>query len=179
MNERLFFALDLSNSDKKLIAQWRDENLNLPYKIIPSDNFHITLAFLGLTSTQQKLALIQQANQLCLQVKNTNIKDFILNKVGHFKKPKVLFLTSKSCPDWLTELACALSQTAVAQGLFQEQRQYLPHVSIYRKASFLPEQSVDIVDINQKVSITSFSLYRSISTPSGVSYQPLQQWPLV
>jgi len=48
MNKRMFIAIDITSADKAAIALWREQHLSLPFKIIPQQNFHITLAFLGL-----------------------------------------------------------------------------------------------------------------------------------
>ena len=61
---RLFFALDIEEQDKKALAHWRETSLKLPFKKVPKDNFHVTLAFLGNISTEQQTALISFADQI-------------------------------------------------------------------------------------------------------------------
>lgn len=57
MNKRMFLALDVSSADKATLALWRSQNLALPFKIIEPNNFHVTLAFLGLLTNNQQTNL--------------------------------------------------------------------------------------------------------------------------
>ena len=59
----MFLALDITESDKAKLAQWRNQQLTLPFKAVNPDNFHITLAFLGLINSAQQTRLTQAINQ--------------------------------------------------------------------------------------------------------------------
>jgi len=98
MNKRLFFALDISKKDKDSIANWRDQTLKLPYKAITQDNFHITLAFLGNTTSEQQQHLTNQATKLAQQIVINAPNILQLNHTGLFKKPKVFYLGLSTCP---------------------------------------------------------------------------------
>ena len=180
MQNRLFFALDINEHDKAVIHQWRNEQLSLPYKAIALENFHITLAFLGLVNAKQQQELILKANTANQQLTN-NLQfkkqgtELVLQNLGLFQKPQVLYLGLLHCPCWLTQLATSLSVAAVVEGLFQEPRPYCPHLSLYRKAKALTKPTPNF---SHKLSINSFSLYQSISSSEGVQYKPLHQWQL-
>ena len=170
---RLFFALDINSQDKAKIAQWRSYYLSLPFKAINADNFHITLAFLGNIDAHQQQALTLAATQLSA---NISIKKnaLLLDHCGLFKKPQVLYLGISQPPLWLTTLAKRLSQQAQHLNVFQEQRSYCPHLSLYRKAKYCADNINSTLTIN----IKSFSLYQSSSTHEGIRYQALQTWAL-
>jgi len=174
MNKRLFFALDISKKDKDAIAHWRDQALKLPYKAIAQDNFHITLAFLGNTTSEQQQHLTNHATELAQQIVINAPNILQLNHTGLFKKPKVFYLGLSTCPNWLNELATDLSDAAIAEGLFQENRPYCPHLSLYRKAT----EQTKLPSLKRLINVNSFSLYESISTDHGVSYCPIKSWQL-
>ena len=184
---RLFFALDITDTDKQKLANWRNQQLNLPFKAVASDNFHITLAFLGAVTKEQQKILKDNASQYCqkitqkmkAQLKPTaetiqsNTLSFDLCEL--FKKPKVIFLGITNSPQWLNLLAEQLSSCARNIGLFQENRPYCPHISLYRKANRVPLKPLMQ---NITIEIKSFSLYESISTQSGACYKPIKTWVL-
>lgn len=170
---RLFFALDITPQDKAKIAQWRAQYLSLPFKAINSDNFHITLAFLGNINIQQQQALTLFADQIATHL-SIKEKSLLLDHCGLFKKPQVLYLGISQPPLWLISLANSLSQQAVKLAIFQEKRNYCPHLSLYRKAKNLPYHSINSFSIT----LNTFSLYLSSSTPDGVRYKALKTWSL-
>ncbi len=184
---RYFFALDINEQDKTNIARWRttaittnlSNSLNSIPKTIPSENFHITLLFLGALSEQKKRNLMSQTTDIATKVSNKitsndNSHCLHINELGLFKKPKVLYLTNKSIPNWLTELNKYLSEIAKRLTIPIENRPYLPHISLFRKAKFLiPTKQADI-----NINIKSFSLYESSSLATGVKYIPLRTWQL-
>jgi len=180
MNMRLFFAVDIFPNDKKIIANWRERKLNLPFKAVTMDNFHITLAFLGDVTMQQQAQLSNKADEITQQILPLYTsfveeeKPIVLNHLGLFQKPKVLYLGLKVCPNWLKKLAENLSEQAKLIGLYQEDRPYLPHLSIYRKANEITTDRQPNIPIN----IKSFSLYQSYPTDYGVSYCPIKTWKL-
>lgn len=172
--KRLFFALDISADQKQLIAAWRDSQLHFPFKAVSMQNFHITVVFLGVVTEQQQQALlINKANSVVKQIFPVDNR-LLLTTCGLFKKPQVLYLNLHDSPTWLTILANTLSTAASDIGLFQENRLYHPHLSLYRKATSLTTNK----SINLTLPCQSFSLYHSMSTASGVVYQPLITWPL-
>ncbi|WP_440874931.1 RNA 2',3'-cyclic phosphodiesterase [Thalassotalea sp. PLHSN55] len=179
MLSRLFFALDINDNDKEMIANWRDQ-LDLPFKAIAPENFHITLAFLGNVNAKQQQELLLKAQTANQQLTNNLLfkkQDcrLTLSKLALFKEPNVLYLGLKECPCWLSQLATCLSVAAVVEGVFQEPRPYLPHLSVFRKATTLSGKSISF---DQEITVNSFSLYQSISSDTGVRYQPIKQWQL-
>lgn len=183
---RLFFALDIEKADQTAIAKWREQVLNLPFKKIPRQNFHITLAFLGNISDAERQALIDKANTYmseCYQLNSVKCPlNLHLDRCGWFKKPKVIYLANSIIPDWLDELANYLNVCASQLTIFQEERAYSPHVSLYRKATTSADKFLHTTEqqlrTDIKITIKSFSLYQSMSTPDGVQYIPINQWCL-
>lgn len=175
--KRLFFALDISKTDKELLAKWREFHLKLDAKAIKKDNFHITLAFLGNVNDAQQAKLIECSEHYYHQYLHSNTQGYslMIDHADLFKKPQVLYLGFKSFPNTLIHLAEHLKQAAIQQGIKQEERPYLPHISIYRKAKTVPLEMM----VRLNIHCTSYSLYHSQSTPNGVTYTPLKTWTLV
>lgn len=187
MTKRMFIALDISKADKVKVAQWRKIYLPRPFKVINEENFHITLAFLGLINQQQQVSitavinqqhsLIQQQLQLLLSQKLA--LPITLSAVGYFKKAQVLHLMPPNCPNWLAYLNNVMINSCRNVGIPIENRIYKPHLSIYRKAKMSsPKSSEENIAVELQLNIRSFSLYQSYSTPLGVHYEPIQTWEI-
>ncbi|MBA6392358.1 RNA 2',3'-cyclic phosphodiesterase [Colwellia sp. BRX10-3] len=190
MNKRMFIALDISSADKVKVAQCRDQHLPLPFKAIDEQNFHVTLAFLGLVDKDQQANLAklisQQHNLIKQQLKpfvgQNKTLSLLLSKVGYFKKAQVLHLIPTTNPDWLIYLNKTIVELSLNCDITLENRVYQPHLSLYRKAKFpLPHyyKKIQQTELEQQLSITSFSLYHSYSTELGVRYQQVQTWDLI
>ena len=172
---RLFFALDLNTADKSALAAFREQYLSVPFKPVDKNNYHITLCFLGAVTTDQQQTLIAQADKLTHQIFPIVSQQLQLNQIALFKKPKILYFSHSQIPNWLLTLASELSDCAKSLALFQEERPYLPHISIYRKAGFIPS---NLPKIKINIIINSFSLYQSVSSTNGVKYQAIKTWRL-
>ena len=171
---RYFFALDIPAQDKITIAQLQQQ-LDLPFKAVTAENFHITLAFLGQISERQKQILCNYATKLSTINHQSQPYTLTLDQSGLFKKARVVYLSSTEFPVNLAELANALSTKASELDLFKEKRAYHPHLTLFRKATKAIEKptKIDII-----IKINSFSLYESKSTPIGVKYQSVANWQL-
>lgn len=177
---RLFIALDVGHETKQEVNEWRQNTLAvLPVannlKAVPPENFHITLSFLGTIDENQKQAMIKCAHSLSEQLTIfSHIQTLYLNKLGLFEQPKVLYLGVTEVPQWLTFLASGLQKEALSQQISQEKRPYRPHLTLYRKATTLPNVNVKPIALN----CLSFSLYLSENSGSGVQYTPITTWQL-
>jgi len=187
LKKRMFIALDISSADKENISQWREQHLDLKFKAVTAENFHITLAFLAFIDPQQQTNIEQFINQqhqaIQHQLKRLTQEDnalrIELSKIAYFETAKVLHLMPTNCPDWLLDLHHTISQLCYRCKIPLQDRVYQPHLSLYRKAKF--SEPTHLAAIQKKVmvqtlSITSFSLYHSYSTPSGVHYEPIKTW---
>jgi len=189
MKKRMFIALDIIDTDKVKIAQWRDQNLPLPFKTIDRQNFHITLAFLGCIAPQQQASVAQLINQehgfiqqhLKPLIQQNKTSSLVLSKLGYFKKAQVLYLMPASCPDWLIYLQRTVLELSLNRNIALENSRYQPHLSLYRKAKTpLPVLCKNLQKsvFKQQLSITSFSLYHSYSSALGVRYESVQTWKI-
>lgn len=193
----MFIALDIAIADKSAIALWREQRLLLPFKIISQQNFHITLAFLGVINNKQQNDIAKIISEKHGDIKqrlsnflqgsytNTNALKLTLSQLGHFNKAQVLHLMPATSPDWLSYLEKVITEICQQSDILLENRAYKPHLSLYRKAKTplaLPEPLLLNTQLPNgfcyQLSIKSFSLYHSYSNSSGVIYLPIHTWKL-
>lgn len=189
MKKRMFLALDISGADKVKIAHWREQHLLLPFKTINEQNFHITLAFLGLIDNAQQLRVEKSINQqlpfiqqqLKAFVQQDKALSLVLSHLGYFKKAQVLHLMPTTCPEWLVYLNKVIVQLSHNCNIALANSTYQAHLSLYRKAKLplpAPFANIQQIVVKQQLQITSFSLYHSYSTAFGVRYEPVNTWQI-
>lgn len=164
--KRLFFALWPDQSIRRQCQQL-SENLGGFGKSVAANNLHVTLVFLGSVDDEQQRAMMCQAKQL-------EIKPFCIyfNRISYWKKPAVLCLRSGKPDAVLLNLVDKLVVIAKQNRIAVDERSYIPHVTLLRKAKVLPQ--VDFEPIIWQAS--SFCLVESCSTPTGVEYRIIERW---
>lgn len=183
--QRLFFGLTIDSDSKQLIANWRAQYITQEVSFVDADNFHITLAFLGLLNQQQVKLVVAAVNNI--SAKQSNVESYSaepfnveLSHLGFWQQPKILYLGCEHCPEQLQALAKQLKNLALTLDIPQQQRAYIPHLTLARKAKSLEPISADnnfnIVPIY--LAVTKFCLFESVSTTNGVKYNVLHTWPL-
>ena len=165
---RLFFALPLHQLAPALI-DWR-ERRPWPGLPVPERNLHLTLAFLGEADEATQARLISAAGQQRCPPFSVH-----LDQTGWFARAKAAWVGPSEWPNELNVLARALRRHGEKLGLGNGEQGYRPHITLSRKAAEAPEAlpAPDFV-----LQADSFCLYRSVSTPDGVHYEPLACWPL-
>lgn len=164
---RLFFALPLDEISLPLVT-WRDRH-SWPGQGVPQANLHLTLAFLGEASEQQREQLLAAgARQHCPPL------TIALDRTGWFPRAKAAWVGPRAWPNELTVLARALRRHGERIGLGNGEQGYTPHVTLSRKAGEAPATPAP----DFLLQATRFCLYQSTSTPDGVRYEPLACWPL-
>ena len=165
---RLFFALPLHQLAPALI-DWR-ERRPWPGLPVPERNLHLTLAFLGEADEATRDRLIAAAAQQRCPPFSVH-----LDQTGWFQRARAAWVGPSEWPNELNVLARALRRHGEKLGLGNGEQGYRPHVTLSRKAAEAPEAlpAPDFV-----LQADRFCLYRSVSTPDGVHYEPLACWPL-
>ena len=165
---RLFFALPLHQLAPALI-DWR-ERRPWPGLPVPERNLHLTLAFLGEADEATQARLISAAAQQRCPPFSVH-----LDQTGWFQRARAAWVGPSEWPNELNVLARALRRHGEKLGLGNGEQGYRPHITLSRKAAEAPEAlpAPDFV-----LQADRFCLYRSVSTPDGVHYEPLACWPL-
>jgi RNA 2',3'-cyclic 3'-phosphodiesterase len=163
---RTFFALDLPDKVKLAIADWRDKMYTLDARIVPAPNFHITLHFIGETSPQQLEKLLTAEMQ-------PSPMTIHCTEVGYFAKPKVGFLLVNH-NEAITSAATLCRHVVYECGMAVTKGKFTPHITLFRKLKFpLP---APLLPPAFGFSVSSISLFESVSTANGVKYVPLRTW---
>lgn len=173
MTKRLFFALWPNRTLRQHLLRVQGECLPSPITPpSPAANLHLTLAFLGQVETAQQACLEQGAAGLHLPAFS-----FRLDRLGYWRKPRILWIGCSATPAALHQLAAALAEVMRSCGLQPEARPYRPHVTLARKQKQGPETPLPLPSLHWEA--RDFVLAESVSRPGGVLYRILQRWPLL
>ncbi|TRX53398.1 RNA 2',3'-cyclic phosphodiesterase [Thalassomonas sp. M1454] len=172
--KRLFIGLSIAKQQREQIAQWRQQalsdNSGELFKSVDKDNFHITLSFIGSISADKITPLIAAMNKTLKPKCSID-----LNRLDCWPKPKVLFLHASSVQENLLTLATNIIETVKHNNIHQEDRPYIPHLTLCRKAKHAP---IITEAFNFKLDFQQCHLYESISSNQGVQYKIIHTWPL-
>lgn len=159
---RLFFGL-WPDADTVDAIQQAGNRLLRDGRRIPADKLHLTLAFLGRCTAEDRDALYRRADQIRLPA-----FDVALDRVDYFQRPRIVWLGPTCVPDALTRLAAALVDPAL------ENRRFRPHVSLARGARPPAASAIPPIVWN----VRHFALIESGARGQPGVYRTLASWPL-
>ena len=167
---RLFLALWPNGNERKQIKELQDSIGLSAASPVKLENLHITLHFLGDVDKSD-------ISMLLLSLENISNRPITLtlDRLGYFSKPNILWLGATHPPDTLTNLVKNTKNRVRSVINNYHQKNFIPHVTLFRKAQHLPEVR-DMPHINLK--FDSFVLVESVMQPEGVKYSLLQEWSL-
>ncbi|MBQ75775.1 MAG: RNA 2',3'-cyclic phosphodiesterase [Gammaproteobacteria bacterium] len=168
---RLFFGLQLSKQTCLGIEHWTTTSLPPLTRPVPLVNFHITLAFLGNLDQRRLGQLTRAADEIRFQP-----FALILDELGFWNKPGLLWLGCKEPSPILLSLAKKTKHIANQLGFASDKRNYQPHVTLARRCESPPPAAIIPPCFTQEFS--NFVLYESVSTRSGVRYDIINEWSL-
>lgn len=175
---RLFIAIELPDNLKTALGRLR---VDIPAaRWVPTEQLHLTLAFLGEVAEKtagnlsERLALIQ-------------ISQFSLSFSGHGcfpnrHRPRVLWAGVDPQPS-LLQLAARVHEVVQECGIHQEDRPFSPHITLAR-LKFPAVREVDaFLTMPQKQKllpfpVSEFTLFQSMLTQKGASHVPIRTFPL-
>jgi len=167
--KRLFFALPVSEAQRRALAQWR-RGLNLRSgKPVPATNFHVTLLFLGDVDTAQVPAICAAVDQLSV---SSAAPRLVLDRVQVWQRASALVLEAQQTPPALLQLVYSLQQALLPLGVEAAGREYRPHLTLARDYRGQPPEASSAPDFY--LTARHFTLYESRKG----AYWPLAQWPL-
>ncbi|MFJ4153657.1 RNA 2',3'-cyclic phosphodiesterase [Pseudomonas sp. NPDC089752] len=167
--KRLFFALPVGDAQRRAIAQWRRGLELRSGKPVPSENFHLTLLFLGDVDTAQVPAICAAVDNLLRPEAPLRL---LLDQLKVWPRASALVLEPQETPATLRQLVYGLQQVMLPMGVAEQAREYRPHLTLSRNfRGQVPEASV-VPDFF--ITARHFTLYESRKG----QYWPLAQWPL-
>jgi RNA 2',3'-cyclic 3'-phosphodiesterase len=160
---RLFFALwpdaDIRNSIASAAGKLQQHH----GRMVPVDNMHITLVFLGSISKEKTTCILNKAGKL--RVKPCTL---VLDHLGWWKQAQVLWLAPATIPAVISSLVSDLGNCARQCEIRTDQRHYQPHVTLVRKVRQKPAlPTIKAV----RWPVRGFSLIVSETRPEGATYE--------
>jgi len=169
-SQRLFFALWPDDETRAALATLIHTHIRRNGHAVAAANLHITLAFLGNQSPEQRA---------CLEVAASAVSappfELSIDRLGHWARPRIFWAGPSDVPDALKMLVAELNQTLAACGYQPEQRHFQPHITLARKA-LRPPEHIQIPAIVWPAQ--EFCLVESVSGARGVEYRVMGRWPL-
>jgi 2'-5' RNA ligase len=135
----------------------------------PQD-LHITLVFLGPVALEQYDCVLAAGRQ-------TQVApfDLIIDQVGYWKRPRILWCAPEQTPAALSELVSGLQNELAGCGFPPEKRPYSPHITLARKARPVPAQ---ILSQPLHWRVADLVLVASHTGVRPPRYQVIKKWAL-
>jgi RNA 2',3'-cyclic 3'-phosphodiesterase len=172
---RLFVALELPQSARSSLAEWRDDVLSRVSGLRPvrPEDLHVTLCFLGTRPARE----IEQIGAACGVVAGEPPVESAFGEPMWLprRRPHVLAVSLSDGGGALSRLQAVVSSALVAGGWYvPESRPFLAHVTVARVARDARIRAVELPAVTAAaVRCTRVTLYRSRLSPSGARYEPL------
>ena len=181
MKIRTFIALELppslrhelSGLAKLLAGQDKRQHIRL----LPSENYHLTLAFLGDIDSDSLSGLQFALEQKLESVKAVPCKISAITPFP-FARPKITAALLE-CTAELLQLQTDVAKCLRSCGISMERRRFVPHVTLgrlkphARKSVDLQTQNILFTGVADAV-----TLFQSELTPNGASHTALEEIPL-
>lgn len=186
MNEklRLFIALKLNKEIQTAIHQIQKDflPLNLDIKWVEAANLHLTLSFLGTTSTDQISGIKTLLKEVAQTLTSTECH---LSKLGAFpslKKPRIFFVSLSDSAGVIADTAQSLKEKFTSPGFPKEQHTFLPHITLGRFRSakninIFHEKSQTYSLPQETIAFNNLTLFKSTLTSAGPIYEIIEQLP--
>ncbi|HEC84726.1 MAG: RNA 2',3'-cyclic phosphodiesterase [Candidatus Parabeggiatoa sp. nov. 2] len=167
--ERLFFALWPDDNVRQAINELSQPVLSdMSGKIVPPENWHITLAFLGEIDRQVKQCVQQVATTV--QASRFSLS---LDKLDYWAKPRILWLGASETPEALQGLVATLSSGLQDCGYRPDTRPFQAHFTLMRKAA----RTKTLPPVTPLAwAVEDFCLVRSILDFKGARYEVIERW---
>ncbi|MGB5446914.1 MAG: RNA 2',3'-cyclic phosphodiesterase, partial [Psychromonas sp.] len=127
MTKRLFLGIALDKQQAEQICQLQKQ-LDQSLRLIPLQNLHMTLAFLGLVGEEVQEQLEEQVSQMFKPKFQQT-----LNTLTHWKNPQVLCLTGEKTDPVLAQLAKECHSLTSLFNLQKNTHLFTPHITLARK----------------------------------------------
>jgi 2'-5' RNA ligase len=173
---RLFFALWPDADTRERVAHAAAAlRLTDGARLVPQENYHLTLAFIGEVTSAQ-VAVLQQIGG-SQRASGCTIK---FDAYEHWREPQVVVAVARQPPTALVEMWMRLRQDLMLQQAALKRSYLQPslraHVTLARKVAQAPVlQAMSPFDW----SVRSFSLVRSDRGAAHSIYTVVDTWPLL
>jgi 2'-5' RNA ligase len=164
---RLFCALQLPDETVQELSSWQAVQLR-DGRIVPPENLHVTLAFLGSRPAEEVPAIMG-----ALRAAASAAGPVELRPLRYRETRSVGMIVLKDETGAATVLAEDLAARLERLGVYRsERRPWLPHLTVLRfkeRAGLAPE----VTNI-RSIHVVRSALYRSVLSPGGAAYDALE-----
>ena len=175
---RLFLGVPVELEVRAMLAQHLEEH-QLPGRLVPPENWHLTVRFLGNVGQVTRERLLAELDQIDLGP----AFEVALGDLGAFPRPAratVLWLALDKGRERLTELNALAEHSSQTVGLAPEDRPFSPHLTLSR---IRPELDVraDLASYRRvpfQWTASRLVLYESHLGRGGATYQPVENFAL-
>ena len=165
---RLFFALWPDADVRAALAAHGRQQASRNGRAVAPDNLHITLAFVGGVTAEQRSCLETAASGVTRQP-----FAFSLDRVGFWARPRILWAGTSTMSAALLGLVDALNRALSPCGYVPDARPFQVHVTLARKAHRAPDVR-EIPPIMWQAD--GFCLVESVTGERGAEYHVLRRW---
>jgi RNA 2',3'-cyclic 3'-phosphodiesterase len=157
---RLFYALWPDNATRTTLMQLQAP---LRGRIVPYENLHLTLAFLG----QQPVSRLPALKEILLRL-DTPASELVIDRVSYFSRNKIVWAGTHETPPGMLKLYRELTEALINQGVaFNEQHAFKPHITLARDA--LPPPDLAFAPLRWRAH--KVALVRSDNDAQGSRYE--------
>lgn len=166
---RVFFALPIDSATSAKLDVWR-RVMPITGRMVPTANFHLTLAFIGEVDGSRLDALMDS--------RFDGYPPFLLEfgELAYFARAKVLSIAPCAVPEALSRLAARCQQLAQHWGNARKEHNYQPHITLARDVEPPVPPASDQMNLSLRCSMVQ--LLESRPAKQGVYYEVLAEWPL-
>ena len=173
---RLFLAIGLDRATRALLAAHLDANglEEWPGRLVPSENWHLTLRFLGWTTDVQRDGILRDLDEADL-AGPFEIRFATLGAFPKLRRATVTWLGVDRGADALAQLAAASDSAAQRAGFAAEERPFHAHLTLSRV-----RPAVDVTDLvggfapfPVTMPVTAITLFESHLGRGGARYEPI------
>jgi len=169
---RLFFALWPDESTRGRLAAFLERLPRGEGRDMRAENLHLTLAFLG----DCEEGLLTCLDEVGAALTGAPF-ELIFDRLGHFRRARVLWLGVSQPPQELLALQEGLVGLLAGRcGLPRNEHPFTPHLTLRRNAAHPLPWPEGMRPVSWWVE--GFALVESLQGPSGVCYQPIRAWSL-
>lgn len=176
---RLFIAIELNDQIKSVLSSIQNDLKRYMTKGNPTstDNFHITLRFIGEVNEEEAEKLKKVVNEAAAQTKPFTL---YLSELGHFprKNKEIIWAGVKGQMEELFKLKDKLESELEAAGFSKEERDYTPHISLVRQAVLergYDEVKEELTVPEDEITVESIALMESKRIDDELVYRAIHE----
>jgi 2'-5' RNA ligase len=182
---RLFIGIKIipAESLKDSFHELKGNLTQSSIKWVETENFHLTLRFLGNVDKASMESLISLLGKIAVENSAFTLESAEFGYFGKKKHPRVIWYAFK--PDTnLLLLQSSIEESLTKMGVEKEEKHYSPHLTLGRVKNLSIRENLEEIlsnlhTIAEKYPVTKFSLIESTLTPKGSVYTVLQDFYLM